>query len=320
VTLFQQFGRMPDERYKIQAYMPVGSTVLINKTGTASGMWFEHKNSIIVSMPGVPKEMKYLMEAEVLPRLQARKNIPAIEHQTSICYGKGETDLSDMLESFEAELPAYIKLAYLPNTTSGYVRLRLTGHGSDVNLLKTEVSAQTAKMRAILGNLVIGVDEQKIEEIVGQLLKEKNATFGTAESCTGGSLAHKITSVPGCSAYFKGSVVAYSNEIKTNVLLVNSETIAAHGAVSEETVREMAAGAAKVLDCDYVIATSGIAGPDGGTADKPVGTIWVAIAHPEGIISKKLTLGNNRERNIEMTSNTALNMLRMLLGEGNSSQ
>jgi nicotinamide-nucleotide amidase len=313
VNVFKIFGRTPDERYKIQSMMPNRCDVLINKVGTASGMWFEKDASIVVSMPGVPKEMIYLMSEEVLPRLKERGSIPAIEHKTVVCYGKGETDLSDMLDTFESEMPSNIKLAYLPNTSNGYVRLRLSGRGPEKNVLMAQLEQEAQKMKFILGDLIFGKDEDRLEDVLARLLSAKNAKLATAESCTGGNISHKITSVSGCSSFYMGSVIAYSNEVKEHVLGVSSETMNKYGAVSQETVQKMAIGAKKLLNADYVIASSGIAGPDGGTPEKPVGTIWIAIAHPDGVLTQKLILGNNRNRNIEMTSNIAINTLRLLL-------
>lgn len=311
--LLEQFGRVPDDRYRTQALMPKNAKILINKIGTAPAMWFEKDNKIVVSMPGVPKEMMYLMSKEVLPLLQDRNIIQEIVHITYISYGKGETDLSDMLEDFEAALPSSIKLAYLPNTSSGYVRLRLSGRGSDRISLENSLNAQAEALNKTLGNLIFGKDNDSLEAVVSKLLLEKSYSLSIAESCTGGKISHKITSVPGCSKYFMGSVVAYSNDMKINLLGVNPATIQNFGAVSEETVIEMAKGAKETFKTDFVIASSGIAGPEGGTEAKPVGTIWIAIAHPAGVFAKKLKLGNNRDRNIEMTSNIALNTLRLLL-------
>jgi nicotinamide-nucleotide amidase len=311
--LLEQFGRVPDDRYRIQALMPKNAQILINRAGTASAMWFEKDNKIVVSMPGVPKEMMYLMSNKVLPLLQDRNIIQEIVHVTFICYGKGETDLSDMLEDFETALPSNIKLAYLPNTSNGYIRLRLSGRGYDRILLENRLNDQAEALNKTLGNLIFGKDNDSLEAVVSKLLLEKSSSLSIAESCTGGKISHKITSVPGCSKYFMGSVVAYSNDLKINLLGVNPNTIQNFGAVSEETVIEMAKGAKASFKTDYVIASSGIAGPEGGSDTKPVGTIWIAIAHPGGVFAKKLKLGNNRDRNIEMTSNIALNTLRLLL-------
>lgn len=316
-SLFKRFGRdIPDDRYKVQAEMPLGAEVLINKMGTASGMWFEHENGcILCSMPGVPREMKYLVTEEIMPRLHHRKQLPSIVHRTILSFGRGETDLSTSLEDFEAQLPTNIKLAYLPNTSTGYVRLRLTAKGQEETELLAAVESQLAKMQAALGSWIVGTEQQPLQVRVGERLLEKGLTLGCAESCTGGNIAHKITMVPGCSQYFMGSLVTYSNEAKMNLLKVKSETLEEHGAVSEQTVKEMVLGAIDALHIDYAIATSGIAGPSGGSAEKPVGTIWVAVGNKEQIYSKKLQLGNNRERNIEMTSNVALALLNKQLME-----
>jgi nicotinamide-nucleotide amidase len=276
-------------------------------------MWFDYNNSIIVSMPGVPKEMIYLMQHEVIPKLKEHKKLVSIEHRTISCFGIGETDLSEILDEFENNLPNHIKLAYLPNTSTGYIRLRLSGFENDKSKLKQEIDTQLNKLNQILGSIVVGEEDQKIEEILAQKFISDEISLGTAESCTGGNIAHKITSIPGSSKFYMGSVVSYSNEIKTNILNVSKNTLENHGAVSEETVKEMASGLKKLLHVDYAIATSGIAGPHGGTDAKPVGTIWIAIATPNSIETKKLQLGNNRWRNIEMTSSIALNMLRILI-------
>jgi nicotinamide-nucleotide amidase len=313
VRLLEQFGRVPDDRYRIQAMMPKNAQILINKVGTASGMWFEKEGKIVVSMPGVPKEMMYLVSKKVLPLLQARQIIQEIVHSTYICYGKGETDLSEILEDFENSLPTNIKLAYLPNTANGYIRLRITGKGNDRASLEKAINSKAEEMCQVLGTLIFGKDDDSLESVLSKLLHENKLTLSIAESCTGGKISHKITSVPGCSRYFMGSVVAYSNELKTDLLAVNPAIIENFGAVSEETVIAMALGAKSRFKTDFVIASSGIAGPEGGTDSKPVGTIWIAIAHPGGVFAKKLKLGNNRERNIEMTSNIAINTLRLLL-------
>jgi nicotinamide-nucleotide amidase len=314
VRLFAEFGRIADDRYKTQAFMPVGADILTNKVGTAAGMWFEKEGKIIVSMPGVPREMQYLMQNEVLPRIKSRFQMPAIQHVTLQTMGKGETDLSDMLENLETnQLPAHIKLAYLPDTILGKVRLRLTAKGKDAQILKDELFIHVQTMKSILGNLIFGEGETSIEAEVGKLLTAQKLTLSTAESCTGGNIAKRITSIAGSSGYFLGSVVAYSNPIKENLLKVKHSTLENDGAVSENCVKEMSKGARELLNTDYAIAVSGIAGPDGGRADKPVGTIWLAIADSKNVYSKKLQLGSDRNRNIELTSSTALNLLRLLL-------
>lgn len=311
--ILAQYGRVADDRYKIQAEMPVGAKVLINKTGTASGMWFEKDGKIIVSMPGVPREVKYLMNYEVLPAIQRQLHTPNIMHRTINVTGAPETDLSEMLEEFEAKLPSNIKLAYLPNPLMGAIRLRLSAMGDDAIILETQLDNQVQKMASILGSLVFGEEKDTLESVVGQLLLKKGYTLGTAESCTGGNIAHKITSVSGCSAYYEGSIIAYSNKMKMNLLEVKSETLEIYGAVSEEAVIEMARGTQKLLNVNCAIAVSGIAGPTGGSPEKPVGTIWIAITKNEEIYTKKLQLGKDRIQNIERTTTMALNLLRRFL-------
>lgn len=314
VRIFQEMGRVADDRYKLQSFMPVGAQILINKTGTASGMWFERHGKIVVSMPGVPREMQYLMTNEVIPRVKTQFQLPTILHHTFQTMGKGETDLSDMLDEFETQLlPAHIKLAYLPDMMLGKIRLRLTARGNDATALALELDRCATYLRDKLGTLVFGEGDTQIENEVGKLLSEQNATLATAESCTGGNISKRITSVAGSSAYYMGSVVAYSNDVKRRVLGVKATTLEEFGAVSELTVREMVTGTLHLLGVDYAIAVSGIAGPDGGTPDKPVGTIWVAVGNKERTITRRLQLGRERSRNVEMASSIALNMLRLLL-------
>ena len=311
--LFAQSDRVVDDRYRVQAEMPVGSKVLINKTGTASGMWFEKDNRVVVAMPGVPREVKYLMKYEVIPQLKVQWEFPAIMHRTLKVTGKGETDLSEMLADFEAALPPNIKLAYLPNTMEGIVRLRLSAIGEDEMVLETQLEDQVSKLPPILGSLIFGEGKDRMESVLGQMLLRRGLTLGTAESCTGGNIAHKITSVAGCSAYYESSIIAYSNEAKISVLGVRKETLEQDGAVSEQTVIEMARGTQKLLNVDCAIAVSGIAGPTGGSPEKPVGTIWVAVTKNDDIYTKKLQLGKDRMQNIERTTTIAMNLLRRFL-------
>lgn len=311
--LFAQYGRVPDDRYRIQAEMPVGAKVLINKAGTASGMWFEYKGKIIVSMPGVPREVKYLMEDEILPKLKMQFEFPTIMHYTLNVTGKGETDLGDLLAEFEEKLPSNIKLAYLPNTMTGLIRLRLSAYGEDAIVLETQLDHYVRKLPPILGSLIFGEQKDTLESVIGKMLLKRNYTLGTAESCTGGNIAHKITSVAGCSAYYESSIIAYSNTIKRDLLGVKEETLEVHGAVSEQTVIEMARGTQKLLNVNCAIAVSGIAGPTGGSPEKPIGTIWIAVTENEKIYTKKLQLGKDRIQNIERTTTIALNLLRRFL-------
>lgn len=311
--LFAQYGRVADERYRTQAEMPEGATILINKSGTASGMWFEYKDNIIVSMPGVPREVKYLMKYEVLPNLKMQFEFPAILHYTLNVTGKGETDLAELLEEFENKLPSNIKLAYLPNTMIGMVRLRLSAYGEDEIVLETQLDHYVRKLPPILGSLIFGEEKDTLESVIGQMLLKRNYTLGTAESCTGGNIAHKITSVAGCSAYYESSIIAYSNAVKRDLLGVKEATLEEHGAVSEQTVIEMARGTQKLLHVNCAIAVSGVAGPTGGSPEKPVGTIWIAVTENEKIYTKKLQLGKDRIQNIERTTTIALNLLRRFL-------
>lgn len=317
VRLFAGMGRVADDRYRVQAHMPIGAQVLINQVGTASGMWFERNGKVWVSMPGVPYEMQYLMREEVMPRVQKAFTLPTLAHHTLQTMGKGETDLSQMLEDFETKiLPAHIKLAYLPDTSLGRVRLRLTARGAagtSAQTLGKELETYIVQMRSILDNLIFGEGDTSIEKELGDLLQKRKATLCTAESCTGGNISKRITGIAGSSSYYMGSVIAYSNAVKTKLLGVDERTLDEWGAVSEQTVREMVKGALQVFKTDYAIAVSGIAGPDGGTKDKPVGTIWVAVGNQFFTYAKKLQLGKDRNRNVELTSSIALNMLRLFV-------
>lgn len=311
--IFAQYGRVADDRYRAQAEMPVGAKVLINKTGAASGMWFEKNGKIVIAMPGVPREMKYLMTYEALPKLEMQLHFPTIMHRTINVTGRGETDLASLLEEFEQKLPSNIKLAYLPNSMLGMVRLRLSAYGEDAIVLETQLDHYVRKLPPILGSLIFGEEKDTLESVVGQLLLKNGYTLGTAESCTGGNIAHKITSIAGCSAYYESSVIAYSNTIKKNLLGVKESTLEEHGAVSEQTVIEMARGTQKLLNVNCSIAVSGVAGPTGGSPEKPVGTIWVAITKNEELYTEKLQLGKDRLQNIERTTTIALNLLRRFL-------
>jgi len=259
-------------------------------------------------MPGVPFEMKQMMENSILPRLKKRYQLDFVCHKTILTQGIGESFLSEIIAEWEKALPSYIKLAYLPSP--GIVRLRLTAKGNVENILLNEIKKRTELLQKIIPDYIYGYDNDKLEAIIGQLLKIKNETIATAESCTGGYIAHLITSIPGSSVYFKGSVVCYANEIKTRLLAVKEDSIMEKGVVSEEVVTQMALGIKNLFNVDYAIATSGIAGPDGGTENKPVGTTWIAVADKKGVFARKFTFGENRERNIQRTAITALNLLR----------
>jgi len=291
-----------------QAEVPESCRVLTNAAGTAPGMWFERSGTIFVSLPGVPSEMKYLMNTHVLPELKQRFRSQAIIHRNIMTYGAPEALLAEKLEGFEAELPAGIKLAYLPS--SGIIKLRLTGTGRDAVSVAELVESRVRLLYSIIPDLIYGEEGETLEMAVGRLLRERGKTLGTAESCTGGNIARLITSIPGSSDYFTGSVVSYANSVKTKLLGVDEKLIEKHGAVSEPVVTAMADGARKLLSADYAVATSGIAGPDGGTGYKPVGTLWTAVSSASGTKTEMHTFGADRLTNINRFSNVALNMLR----------
>jgi nicotinamide-nucleotide amidase len=275
-------------------------------------MWFSKDGTEYISLPGVPYEMKAIMTGHVLPRLRDTYALPSILHRTLLVQGIPESHLAGSLEGFEDQLPDQVKLAYLPSP--GRVRLRLTGRGEDPEEVKTRLEEQSEKLRACIPHEnFYGYDDEQLERLVGRLLMEKKSTLATAESCTGGTIAQLITSVPGSSAYFLGSVVAYANEIKESILGVDHESLLEHGAVSEQVVRQMAEGVRKVYGADYSIATSGIAGPDGGTPQKPVGTTWIAVSSGESTVAEIYQFGEHRGRNIQKASLTGLNMLRGII-------
>jgi nicotinamide-nucleotide amidase len=306
--LFRRFGRTVSEVNRLQAALPEVCEPLHNAMGTAPGMWFDTGETVIVSMPGVPYEMKSIMADEVLPRLTKRFNAPTILHRTLLTMGMGESWLAERIADWEKALPKEIKLAYLPSP--GKVRLRLSAIGANESALRQELEQQVKQLWELIPELVYGFDEDTIESVVANLLRKRNLTVCTAESCTGGTISQMLTSVPGASNYFPGGVVTYSYESKMRELGVSAQTLETLGAVSEETVIEMAEGAKRKFGTDYAISVSGIAGPDGGTPDKPVGTVWMAVSGPLGTVARKHLFGDNRERNIERSALTALNMLR----------
>lgn len=308
--IFEKRGAKVLEINRSQAMIPKDCIMLPNLRGTAQGSWFERDGVVFVSMPGVPHEMKHLMEKQVLPRLREKFSFPKIVHATIMTAGGGESSIANMLTEFEEQLPANMKLAYLPNL--GTVKLRLTASGSG-DSLTAEVEAQKEKMKAILGNFYYTDGEEPLESTIGNMLLDRKATVGCAESCTGGYIAHLFTSIPGSSKYFEGGVVSYSYEVKEKVLGVKNETLNSVGAVSEECVREMLEGLLRVAGTTYGIAVSGIAGPDGGTTDKPVGTVWIAVGSKEKIIARKFQFFPSRMENIRVFSNAAMNMLRLFI-------
>jgi nicotinamide-nucleotide amidase len=298
-----------------QAMLPESCTILPNKMGTAPGMWFEKNDTIFVSMPGVPFEMKYLVEFELLPRLRQTKGTKAIFHKTVLTQGVPESMLAERIAAWEEALPAHIKLAYLPNPMA--VRLRLSAIGDRVQVLKSEVESEIEKLQKIIPEAIFGYDTETMSEVIGRELVKQNKKLAVAESCTGGYISHLITSVSGSSAYYNGSVTSYSNEIKEKLLGVSRENLEKYGAVSEQVAREMVEGVKRVMKADYAVATTGIAGPTGGTEEKPVGTVWIAVSGPEKTLVKKYTfIGDQRDRNIVRSGQTALQLLRrMVLGE-----
>lgn len=292
-----------------QAELPEKCMPLPNVNGTAPGMWFEENGKVIVSMPGVPFEMQPMLLNHVIPRLQDKFELPYIYHKTIMTHGMGESKLAERIQDIEDSLPKYIKLAYLPQP--GIVRLRLSASGKHKSALEDEVNLCCRKLLDEIPELIFGYNDVLLEEVVGTLLTENKKSLSTAESCTGGYLAHLITSIPGSSNYFYGSIIPYSNNIKMQELAVSPADLEKFGAVSQQVVEQMAKGAREKFKTDYSLATSGIAGPDGGTKEKPVGTIWIALASEKGVSSKLLQLGEHRGRNIRRTALAALDMLRV---------
>jgi competence/damage-inducible protein CinA C-terminal domain len=291
-----------------QAEVPESCRVLKNGAGTAPGMLFEKDNSIFIFMPGVPYEMKYIMTEHVIPELKERFTSQVIIHRNIMTYGCAEAKLAELLEGFESSLAPEIKLAYLP--ASGIIKLRLTGTGTERTILEKAIEENVRKLYEIIPDLIYGENEEPFEVVVGNLLLQRKQTICTAESCTGGNIAHLLTIVPGSSRYYKGSIVAYDNKVKTDILGVPDKIIGKHGAVSEEVAQLMAEGARSIMKTDYAIATTGIAGPDGGTDLKPVGTICIAVASKDGTVSEKYVYGNERIININRFSIAALSLAR----------
>jgi nicotinamide-nucleotide amidase len=259
-------------------------------------------------MPGVPYEMKHIMTEHVIPELKNRFKSQHIIHKNIMTFGTSESRLAEILTDFEKDLPVFIKLAYLPSF--GVIKLRLTGTGDDDTALAVAISDQAKKLYEVIPEFIYGENEESLEMVIGRLLTKKGRSLGIAESCTGGEISHLITTIPGSSAYFKGSVIAYDNTVKTQLLGVPENIIAKYGAVSKETVKMMAAGARKLFNTDFAVATSGIAGPDGGSTEKPVGTVWIAVATGDKIAAEEFTFGNDRIINIRRFSFAALNLLR----------
>lgn len=309
--IFSLRQRWINEATRQVAFLPDVCEVIQNKNGTAAGMIFTKNKKTIVSMPGVPYEMYAMVTDDVIPYLKNNYRLPFIIHYNILTAGVGETLLAERLESFEKNKAARIKLAYLPNV--GKVRLRLTIKGDDKEEIKKIIDEAKKEVVSCIEKYIYGYDDDLLEAKIGELLLECNLSIGTAESCTGGYIAHLITSVAGSSRYFKGSVVSYSNDIKSSILKVKESTLEQFGAVSEQTVSEMLDGALQQLKVDIAIAVSGVAGPDGGTPEKPVGTVFIGIASKEKKIIKMLSFTNNRERNIQLSAISALVLLRNFL-------
>jgi len=316
VTSIFEMRKMPLLDVNLQqAMIPANSKTLWNRSGTAPGMWFDVNNKIYISLPGVPVEMKVIFEEEVIPLLKQRFKLPFIYHRTLQTCSIGESFLANKIEDIEENLPSYIKLAYLPSV--GTVRLRLSANGNNKDQLESEVAMICNQLYERIGAYIYGEGNDSLNEVIGVLLKGKNKTMATAESCTGGFIAHQITLVAGSSKYYKGSIVSYDNSIKQLELNVSNEILNINGAVSEACVKQMATQVLKKFDVDYAIATSGVAGPDGGSEQKPVGTVWIAIANKNEVIAQTFNMGDNRERTILRTCLVALDMLRKMLLEDN---
>ncbi len=312
--LFEKVYKRPGallERNKKQADVPDNCTVLHNPSGTAPGMLFTKEGVLYISLPGVPREMKDLMQTAVLPYLKKNISRPAILHRSLLTCGIGESMLAELLAAFESSLPAHISLAYLPNY--GMVKLRLTAKGETEELLAKDLNKLVEQLCVLTAEYLVTDQDISMEAVLGQLLRDNQLTIATAESCTGGLIAHQLSTVPGASAYLKGAVVCYANDIKEEVLGVQHSTLKKHGAVSEEVVTEMVKGALRVLKADLALAVSGIMGPEGGSAEKPVGTVYVAISNGQKTSTHRLKLGFDRARNTQQTALFALNLLRKFI-------
>lgn len=306
IELFERVtGRTASQINKDQALVPSKCKVLFNASGTAPGMWLEKGNTVFVSLPGVPFEMKGIMETGVIPSLIEKFERPYIIHKTIMTYGQGESHVAERIEEWEDNLPDFIKLAYLPSP--GRVRLRLSARGTDENILKERLAEETVKLNVLIGDIIVGFEEDDtIEVVLGKLLTEKGKTIATAESCTGGRIAQMLTAAPGSSVYFKGSAVTYATESKVDVLGVSQELIDKYSVVSAEVAEAMAAAVKQIFKTDYAIATTGNAGPAKGDADAEVGTVYIGIATPDTVYSEKYNLGQPREKVIERAANKGL--------------
>jgi len=296
-----------------QAMVPATATIIQNKRGSAPVTWFDKKGKVLVSMPGVPFEMEWVMSNEVLPRLRSRYNTPTLLHKTVLVVGISESGLAMKLTDWENELHECLKLAYLPSP--GMVKLRLSGFLPDRQELENIIEAELVKLRDLLEGAILAEEDIPVEEVIGRMLKDKGLWLATAESCTGGNIAKQITNVSGSSTYFSGAIVAYQNEVKIQELGVSPETLRDFGAVSQETVEEMAEGVRKKLKTDIGVAVSGIAGPTGATEGKPVGTVWICVCTQDKNISRRFQFGQSRKRNVDLATLNAFAMIKELLAD-----
>lgn len=317
-SVFEQVRAMTAQRHiefnllnQQQALVPEGCTVLMNRCGTAPGMWFDRKGKVLVSLPGVPFEMKALIDEQVLPLLFNHFHCTAIVHKTAITFGLAESILAATIADWESSLPSFLHLAYLPSAMN--IRLRLSAYEVNKDEALGEIERQFALLNEVIPYRIVGYGHATLEGVVGDLLRKQGATVATAESCTGGNIAHRFTVQAGASDYFRGGVIAYANEVKMTLLSVSAEDLARDGAVSQSVAEQMATGVCRATGATYGIATTGIAGPTGGTQEKPVGTVWMAIATPHGVFSRKMNFGSLRDQNIERASSHAINLLRLHL-------
>jgi nicotinamide-nucleotide amidase len=302
------FKRPITQMNREQALVPTKCHVLFNKMGTAPGMWMKKENTVFISLPGVPYEMKYLVENEIIPKVVREYNRPYIIHKTILTYGQGESLVAERIEDWENNLPEFIKLAYLP--APGRVRLRLSARGTDKEILEKAIEENVNSLTKIIGDIIVGFDDNEtIEVVIGKLLTQKQLTIATAESCTGGSIASLLTSVAGSSSYFKGSVVSYATEVKETVLEIPHELIEKHSVVSAQVAKKMALKAQKMFKTDYAIATTGNAGPSKGDSDAAVGTVFIALATPQMVVVEEFNFGEPREKVILRAVNKSLEML-----------
>ena len=307
--IIEGFYKKPITQLNIdQALVPSKSKVLFNKVGTAPGMLVEHENTVFISLPGVPYEMKYLVDNEVIPYLIKKFERPYIVHKTLMTYGRGESLIAEQIEDWETNLPSFIKLAYLPSP--GKVRLRLTARGENETILSDSILQEVEKLKLLIGDIIVGYDEEEaIEVILGRLLTKKALTLSVAESCTGGKIASLITSVSGASAYFQGGIVSYSNQVKMDVLQVNSATINQFSVVSAAVAKEMALNCKAMFNTDFAIATTGNAGPTKGNSDAEIGSVFIAIATPSEVFVEEFNFGQPREKVVDRAVNKAFEML-----------